>query len=79
MGDHTNGPTKFAVDVQALSWLNEPEFLEANSDQEVCLSSLLHLNSDKFLGPGYAEKYPHAGQDMAFLFKVLSVRTALSI
>ena len=43
------------------------------------LSELLSLNQEKFLGPGYSTKYPYAGNGLAFLFKVLSVRTALSI
>ena len=37
------------------------------------------MSPAKFLGQRYQEKYPHARDGLAFLFKVLSVRTALSI
>ena len=79
MGDHVNGPSKITVSSQAESWLGEPDFIAANEGQVVNLSELLGLNEEKFLGPGYSNKYPYAGNGLAFLFKVLSVKTALSI
>lgn len=80
MGDHVNGPSKFVVSNDAeLSWINEPAFVQANLGLQVSLSQLLQLNPEKYLGVNYAAKYPYAGQNLAFLFKVLSVRTALSI
>ena len=39
---------------------------------------MFKLNPDKFLGQKYIENFGAAGS-LAFLFKVLSVRTALSI
>lgn len=45
----------------------------------VCLSELLKLGRAKYLGKDYDSKYPEAGEGLAILFKVLSVRTALSI
>lgn len=79
MGDHVNGPSKFLVDESKCAWLNEPAFVSANLGQTKDLAELFKLNSAKYLGTDYSEKYPHAGQGLAFLFKVLSVRTALSI
>ena len=61
MGDHVNGPSQFKVtDADSLSWLQEPEFVEANQGKMVNISELLALNEAKFLGEGYAQKYVHA-------------------
>jgi mannose-6-phosphate isomerase len=60
-------------------WINEKEFFWANLGKTICISEFLQLNPDKFIGSGVATKYPHAGKNLPFLFKVLSVRTALSI
>ena len=80
MGDHVNGPSKIAeLSADSSAWLDEPDFVSAHQGQLVDLSKLLSLNQGKFLGPGYSDKYPHAGASLAFLFNVLSVRTALSI
>ena len=79
MGDHVNGPSKITIDAQANAWLQEPDFIAQKDGQTVNLSELLCLSEDKFLGQGYSARYPHAGTGLAFLFKVLSVNTALSI
>lgn len=79
MGDHANGPSKFTVAPETCWWLNEPEFVQNNEGSQVCLSDLVRLNPLKFLGPAYGLRFPHAGEGLAFLFKVLSVQTALSI
>ena len=79
MGDHVNGPSQFTVTEESCAWLDEPMFVASHEGQTVCLSELLQVNEAKFLGNGYSAQFPHAGTSLAFLFKVLSVRTALSI
>ncbi len=79
MGDHANGPSKFTVSPETCWWLNEPEFVQRHEGTQVCLSDLVRVNPLKFLGAAYSLRFPHAGEDLAFLFKVLSVQTALSI
>ena len=79
MGDHANGPSKFVVSPEHCAWLNEPDFIQANQGNTICLSELINQNPAKYLGSGYSERFPHAGNGLAFLFKVLSVQTALSI
>ena len=59
--------------------MGEDEFVGQNLDTEVKIGDLCQVNPDKFLGPGYQQRYPYAKTNLAFLFKVLSVRTALSI
>lgn len=79
MGDHANGPSKFNVSPENCAWLNEPDFIQANQGNTICLSELISLNPATYLGSGYSERFPYAGNGLAFLFKVLSVQTALSI
>ena len=79
MGDHVNGPSSFKVTEEACQWMGEEDFVVQNANSEVKIGDLCQLNPDKFLGPGYQERYPYAKTNLAFLFKVLSVRTALSI
>ena len=37
------------------------------------------MNPTRWLGPNYSNRYPLAGNNIAFMFKVLSVKDALSI
>ena len=78
MGDHINGPSKFVVS-DDLTWLKQDQFISENNGALMNLSDLVSLDPREFLGENYGQKYPHAGTGLAFLFKVLSVRTALSI
>ena len=79
MGDHVNGPSSFMVTQEACQWMGEDNFVGQKMGTELKIGDLCQSNPDKFLGPGYQERYPHAKTNLAFLFKVLSVRTALSI
>ena len=86
MGDHTNGPSSVLIDsndANVASLIGDEEFVKAHDGQEVTITKLFELNNKKFLGEAYLNKL--AAQDarlntsLSYLFKVLSVRTALSI
>jgi len=80
MGDHPNGPSIIKVDAAdtvMASLIGDEDFLKEHDGKLVPLSALFKLNPSKFLGTKYVEKFGHGS--LAFLFKVLSVRTALSI
>ena len=57
--------------------------METNQGQSVSITELFKLNPEKFLGKAYLDRFvpedASLGTSLAFLFKVLSVRTALSI
>ena len=59
--------------------MEEDEFVAQNLNQDVKLGSLIELNPSKYLGEGFTEKYPYSKGSLPFLFKVLSVNSALSI
>jgi mannose-6-phosphate isomerase len=86
MGDHINGPSKILIDendVQQQEIFNDIEFLKEKNGQEISIKELFEKDATKFLGQQYLEVL--GGRDatlkdsLAYLFKVLSVRTALSI
>ena len=86
MGDHTNGPSKVLIDKEdenLVSLIDDAKFIEDNAGQEVVVNRLFELNGAKFLGKAYldefAEKDEKLKTSLSYLFKVLSVRTALSI
>mmetsp|Transcript_86554 Transcript_86554/g.119207 ORF Transcript_86554/g.119207 Transcript_86554/m.119207 type:complete len:133 (-) Transcript_86554:27-425(-) len=82
MGDHVNGPTKIDVDIEdsnMVEIIGDSNFMQENHGKSIPVSQLFSSNPDKYYGAGYSEKYPFAKDKLAFLFKVLSVRTALSI
>ena len=66
-----------AADTVMASLIGDEDFLKEHDGKLVPLSALFKLNPSKFLGTKYVEKFGHGS--LAFLFKVLSVRTALSI
>lgn len=47
--------------------------MAANCGKRVNITELIRRNPVGFLGEGYAQKYKEAGNNLAFLFKVLSV------
>lgn len=80
MGDHPNGPSMVRIDAAdevLAALIDDAAFLKEQDGQMVPLSTLFKLNPAKFMGPKYLEKFGQGS--LAFLFKVLSVRTALSI
>jgi len=84
MGDHPNGPSQVLIDKEnthLASVIGDNEFLEKHHGQAVPISALFQLNPAKFLGEKYLTHFPEEGKkcQLAYLFKVLSVRTALSI
>jgi mannose-6-phosphate isomerase len=82
MGDHVNGPSFVYIDYtdkQLVEMIGSEEFCAKFDKQFVTVSELVKLEPTRFLGANYNESYPLAGDGLAFLFKVLSVQTALSI
>lgn len=86
MGDHPNGPSKVTIDKanQTLMKLIDDEaWVEKNQGQSVSITELFLLNAEKFLGKPYLDRFvpddASLANSLTFLFKVLSVRTALSI
>ena len=57
--------------------------METNQGQSISITELFKLNPEKFLGKAYLDRFvpedAALGTSLTFLFKVLSVRTALSI
>ena len=81
MGDHPNGPSQFTVDSSNAilkELIQDEQFLKDNEGKTLPINSLFKLNPDRFLGKTYIENFGADGS-LAYLFKVLSVRTALSI
>lgn len=86
MGDHTNGPSSVFIDSNdknCVSVIGDEDFIKAHDGQEVTITKLFELNAKKFLGEAYLDRLAAADESLktslSFLFKVLSVRTALSI
>lgn len=80
MGAHVNGPSKVKIDasnVLLAQIINNQEFMSQHDGQEVPISDLFQLDGKKFLGSKYVEEFEST--ELQYLFKVLSVRTALSI
>jgi mannose-6-phosphate isomerase class I len=81
MGDHPNGPSQFTVDGSNAilnKLISDDKFMSENEGKTIPVNTLFKLNPEKFLGKQYIENFG-AESSLAFLFKVLSVRTALSI
>jgi mannose-6-phosphate isomerase len=82
MGDHVNGPSHVVVDElsEAIIGKNEQfKMAMGAGEKSIPVSELTLADPQRFLGEGYEQKYPYANKNLACLFKVLSVRTALSI
>lgn len=86
MGDHINGPSKILIDAndnQMHEVFNDNEYLKDNNGMEISIKDLFKRDPRKFLGDYYLEKLgerdPKLQTSLSYLFKVLSVRTALSI
>lgn len=86
MGDHPNGPSKVTIDKEnktLVQIIGNDQFVETNQGQSVSITELFKLNPEKFLGKAYLDRFvpedAALGTSLTFLFKVLSVRTALSI
>ena len=86
MGDHTNGPSSVRIDSSdknLVAIIDDEEFVKKHDGQEVTITKLFELNGKKFLGEKYLDVLAAADErlktSLSFLFKVLSVRTALSI
>lgn len=86
MGDHTNGPSKIVIDSNDVSQqevINDNEFLKEKDGQEISIKDLFARDPSKYLGDTYLEKLGERDANLktslSYLFKVLSVRTALSI
>jgi len=81
MGDHTNGPSMIDVN-DSFSKIDE-DFTQKFNGQTVPITALLEHNPQRYLGQSYLDKFvpqdASLGKSLTFLFKVLSVRTALSI
>lgn len=82
MGDHINGPSKIYIDQKddnLVELIGNENFMNEHNDSLVPINEVFATDPTKFYGADYADKYSYAGDKLAFLFKVLSVRTALSI
>jgi len=86
MGDHVNGPSKVFIDSQdkhLCSVIGNDDFVKEKDGQTIIINELFALNPEKFLGKKYLEvmgaKEEKLKSSLPYLFKVLSVRTALSI
>jgi len=86
MGDHTNGPSKIVIDADCRAQqevFNDNDFLKELDGQEISIIELFRSNPSKFLGETYLEKLGERDANLqtslSYLFKVLSVNTALSI
>ena len=85
MGDHPNGPCKMAVDRyddRHYKLFFDPAFIAKNAGEEVKLTELFEKEPKKFMGQNYLDKFKLNDRRcprLKFLFKVLSVNTALSI
>ena len=86
MGDHINGPSKVLIDEKDISQqdvFNDMEFLKEKNGQEISIKELFSYNPKKYLGELYLEKLgerdANLKNSLSYLFKVLSVNTALSI
>jgi len=86
MGDHPNGPSKVTIDKDnktLVKIIGNDQFVETNQGQSISITELFKLNPEKFLGKAYLDRFvpedAALGTSLTFLFKVLSVRTALSI
>ena len=82
MGDHVNGPSCVKIDKndqKLIDLIGNQKFCEENDQQMVTISKLFEMDAARFLGEGYEQRYPLAGKNLAFLFKILSVNQALSI
>lgn len=86
MGDHPNGPSQVFIDPEnslLKGLIDNEEFMGNNSGKIVSITELFKLNPNKFLGQKYLEKFvpqdERLGTSLTYLFKLLSVRTALSI
>ena len=81
IGDHINGPATVTID--RLNPLHVDlfgmTFCEEKNGLGVSITELIKTDPVKFLGLEYKDCYPLAGDNIACLFKVLSVRSALSI
>jgi mannose-6-phosphate isomerase class I len=86
MGDHPNGPSMVKIDKDdknLVNIINNVEFMDKHDGEILSICDLLKLDPVTFLGHNYLEKFAaqdaSLGTSLTFLFKVLSVRTALSI
>jgi len=80
MGDHPNGPSMIKVDKSdnlQSKIVNNSAFMEEHDGKTIPMSKLFTLDRHRFMGPKFIEKFGE--RDIPYLFKVLSVRTALSI
>ena len=80
MGDHTNGPSMVKIDSAnqlLVKVIGDDEFVKQHDGQVIPMNALFKLNASKFMGQKYVEKF--GSDSLTYLFKVLSVRTALSI
>ena len=82
LGDHVNGPSKVLVDssnARLTGILGNPDFCAKFDKQYVDIATIIKMDPQRFLGHNYRQKYPDACDSFAFMFKILSVKTALSI
>lgn len=86
MGGHPNGPSMVKFDkndANLVQIVNDNEFFEKHDGKAIPLTQLFESNPVKYLGQPYLDRFtkqdPALGSQLTFLFKVLSVRTALSI
>lgn len=80
MGDHPNGPSMVTVSEQPdilHDLIDDEAFISTHKGKDITISTLFQHNPSRFLGDFYVAKF--STDSLAFLFKVLSVRTALSI
>ena len=81
MGDHLNGTSEVMIDQTNKTHLEllSHDFCTKNDKKSIAISELISINPVQFLGQNYHSNYPEAKDNLAFLFKVLSVSKALSI
>ena len=57
--------------------IGDAGFMAEHDGQTIPINKLFALNGEKFMGKEYVKKF--GDKELTYLFKVLSVRTALSI
>lgn len=60
MGDHVNGPSKVFIDSNdenIVQIIDDNEFIKKYDGQTISIKELFNLNSNKFLGKAYIDRF----------------------
>ena len=80
MGAHPNGPSMVEInpsDPILRQLIANDEFLEKHAGETLPINAVCSANATGLLGEKYTQEF--GSESLVYLFKVLSVRTALSI